>query len=123
MSLILMIGILPLVVAHRFLKSSGFFSLKHDAQDSSCRPESGLMYIPFSGFQKSFAIGAPCWIVSEPPGLEKYFIKSDENVKIFHYHDTYANPQVGAGLGYSALVADVDVKRCVLGHSDGRGLE
>ena len=41
----------------------------------------------------------------------------------FHYHDTSASPQVGDGLGYSALVADVDVKRCVLGHSDGRGLE
>ena len=78
---------------------------------------------PGSGFQKSFPIGCPSWICSDLPGLKKYFIESDENVNIFHYHDTSASPQVGDGLGYSALVADVDVKRCVLGHSDGRGLE
>ena len=78
---------------------------------------------PGSGFQKSFPIGFPSWTVSDLPGLEKYFSKSDENVKIFHYYDTFGSPRVDAGLGYSALVADVDANRCVLGHSDGLGIE
>ena len=134
MSPILMMYILPVpwVEAHRFAKSAGFSLLKHDAHNSSGKASllkgmdrwmDGWMDFPGPGFQKSFPIGFPSWTVSDLPGLEKHFSKSDENVKIFHYYDTFGSPRVDAGLGYSALVADVDANRCVLGHSDGLGIK